>query len=155
MFNVNRDLEVIRLTAEYGSEEIHNCMKENKKLKQENKKIRSASLKSISKLNEENKKITEENQGYVATIHEMEKENKGLQKELQDVRKLELAHMDTIKKLKSDAKDISRYWECIMDFCHNPDNPNKDYIVQWCELNEVSDVDKIELLNAFGFYEEE
>jgi len=42
-----------------------------------------------------------------------------------------------------------------MDSLHNPDNPNKGYIAQWCEWNEVSDEDKIELFNAFGFYEEE
>jgi len=88
-------------------------------------------------------------------ICELKQENEGLQKELQDVRKLELTHMDTIKKLKSNANDMSRYWECIMDFCHNPDNPDKDHVVQWCEWNKVSDEDKIELFNLFGFYEED
>ncbi len=33
MFNVERELEITLLTAEYGSEEIRNCMKENENLK--------------------------------------------------------------------------------------------------------------------------
>lgn len=33
MFNVERELEITLLTAEYGSEEIRNCMKENEKYK--------------------------------------------------------------------------------------------------------------------------
>tara|TARA_R110002012_G_C11643915_1_gene610878 strand:- start:154 stop:648 length:495 start_codon:yes stop_codon:yes gene_type:complete len=133
-------------------------------------------VKHFTKLQEENDNLKEDIQQYKDTLDdhhhhydllkdkaqklemvntELYQENKGLQQELKDVRKLELAHMDTIKKLKSDAKDMSRYWSCIMDFCHNPDNPDKDYVVQWCEQQSVSDEDKQELLIDFGFDEEE
>ena len=36
MFNVEQELEIKLLTAEYGSEEIRNCMDENEKLKKDN-----------------------------------------------------------------------------------------------------------------------
>mgnify|MGYP003631996253 CR=1 FL=1 len=137
MFNVNRDLEVIRLTAEYGSEEIHNCMKENKALEYRVKKYKAMNWKRMDDL--------------VKALSPWKKNHRDHKRILEAIGELK----EENKKLKSDKKDNSRYWECIMDFCHNPENPNKDYIVQWCELNNVSDEDKQELLIDFGFDEEE
>jgi len=71
------------------NEKIQRLEDENKKLKEENEELKEEAEQNkqlfdttfgeFMKLKEENTTITEENQGYVATIHEMEKEIKKLQ----------------------------------------------------------------------------
>jgi len=132
-------------------EEIKKLKEENEKLKEHLNKSREVSnrliaennttMPSQSALYRENKKLKEENKNVIRVLNLVRKDKEQLKEEN--------------KELKSNAKDNQRYWSCIMDSLHNPDNPNKGYIAQWCEWNEVSDEDKIELFNAFGFYEEE
>jgi len=59
------------------------------------------------------------------------------------------------KKLKEDDKHGDNYWRCIMDHLSNPDNPDVNFIKSWSSDDDLNKEDTEELLNNFGYYEED
>jgi len=111
---------------------------EIKKLKEENEKLQDFS-------NWENHpalkhKVVMDDDFYLEHLHDGElivpEEFKSLQEE--------------IEKLKEEKRQTHQFWTCMMDHIDNPDNPDAEYVNEWCESNSISIVDKEALLQAFS-----
>jgi hypothetical protein len=70
-----------------------------------------------------------------------------------DYKALYEKQLEENKKLKDDAKDSSYYLRCLMDYLHNPDNPDEDYVKEWAEDEGLNKEDTEDLLINFGYGE--
>ena len=97
--------------------------------------------------------LLEESEESFMKIHKLEEENKEL-KELTDGimndKKWITQLNEEITQLNKEKRQTQQFWTCLMDHLGNPDNPDAEYVNEWCESNSISDVDKKALLEAFA-----
>tara|TARA_R110001592_G_scaffold197347_1_gene445306 strand:+ start:300 stop:920 length:621 start_codon:yes stop_codon:yes gene_type:complete len=112
-------------------------------------------------LRDEVKKLKEESNAFQDAWIAKVEENKTLKQKFEDETCWEEFQevMDKLKeqnkKLKEDDKHADNYWRCIMDHLSNPDNPDVDFIKPWASDDGLNEEDTEELLNNFGYYEED
>ena len=147
------DMKIVKMLKEKWNEE----QEKNKKLKEENKKLAEAAvvIDLSAMMNDpdyegfdfesEIKKLKEENEDL----------NKGLDQDYEDMTKNRDKLQEENKKLKEGVKLADNYWRCIMDHLSNPDNPDVNFIKPWASEDGLNEEDTEELLNHFGYYEEE
>jgi len=115
----------------------------------------------IDHLMEENKKLKEERDLFEVEFHktlehqandceEYEKQIEELKRCLDNEAGHHRMYEKNCKKLKEDAGDTARYWECMMDFLGNPDGPTQEYVQEWAKDEGLSKLDTEDLLNNFG-----
>jgi len=101
MFNVEQELEIKILTAEYGTEEIRNCMKENEKLKAEYDELKQGQIKEIKTM--KNKCLK--------SVCKLNKKIKELQKQIEELQKDVLTDEPEVET----CRECNTKRECLSD----------------------------------------